>query len=65
MTPPEQRSFFRLAADWLMCQRILMDGPGHAFKGQTYSPVEWMTGQLATGVEMHLELKEIRKRLRP
>jgi len=62
MTRIEQHSFFRLAADWLLCQKILMEGPGHAPKGQIYSPVEWMTGQLCVGIEMRLELQAICRR---
>lgn len=58
MTPAAQRAFFRLAADWLICQKILIGDPAYAPPGQTYSLIEWQTGQLATGVEMHLELRE-------
>jgi hypothetical protein len=54
----DEREFFGLATDWLLCRGVLM---GHRCTrvGQTYDVCAWQVGELATGVEMRLLLREV------
>jgi hypothetical protein len=55
-----EKEFYRLAVDWMVCRLALLGNPCSR-KGQNYSKVEWMIGELTSQAEMSLVVKEMKQ----